>query len=414
MRSTSIASSRHLAGTPRPRLLDEFARRAVLRRLEALEEGCLALREAGREWLFGDRHSAPVTVVVEDPGFYSEIAFGGALGAADAYIRGYWRCETLTDLVRLLLRNRPVVDAMETGSARLTRPLQQLFQWVNRNTRAGARRNIAAHYDLGNDFFALWLDETMMYSSAVFPAQNASLFEAQRARLDLVCRKLDLQPTDHLLEIGTGWGGLAMHAAQHFGCQVTTTTVSRAQYELARRRIEAARLADRIEVLEQDYRDLTGRYDKLVSIEMIEAIGSRQYPLYFRRCSDLLKPGGRLLIQSITIADRYFAAAEREVDFIKRYIFPGSCIPSVSILVSRLSGVGDLLLTDLEDIGLHYARTLNHWRANFRRRLGEVRALGYSEEFIRMWEYYFCYCEGGFLERHLSDIHLVAEKAVRP
>jgi cyclopropane-fatty-acyl-phospholipid synthase len=303
---------------------------------------------------------------------------------------------------------------METGAARLTRPLQQLFHRINRNTRDGARRNIAAHYDLGNDFFALWLDESMMYSSAIFPDAGSDLATAQRHRLDVICRKLELGPEDHLVEIGSGWGGFAIHAAREFGCRVTTTTISRQQHELARQRIEAAGLADRIDVLLRDYRDLDGQYDKLVSIEMIEAVGSDHYETYFSQCARLLKPGGRLLIQAITIADQQYRYAEKNVDFIKRYIFPGGCLPSLSVMINTITRVSDMLVTAVEDIGLDYARTLRHWRHNFEARIEEIRALGYPESFLRMWMFYLTYCEGAFLERAISDVHLEAEKPARP
>jgi cyclopropane-fatty-acyl-phospholipid synthase len=281
---------------------------------------------------------------------------------------------------------------------------------VNRNTRAGARRNISAHYDLGNEFFALWLDESMMYSSAVYEHPGMCLAEAQNARLDHVCNKLALGPADRVIEIGTGWGGFAVHAASKYGCHVTTTTISREQYEFAARRIEAAGVQDRVKPLLEDYRDLRGTYDKLVSIEMIEAIGWKQFDTYFNKCSELLKPGGEMLIQAITIADQQFERTKRSVDFIQRYIFPGSSLTSVASMSQSIASRTDLQITDLEDIGLNYAQTLRDWRRNFLLKLSEVRDMGYPEAFIRMWEYYFCYCEGGFLERAISDVHLQARK----
>jgi cyclopropane-fatty-acyl-phospholipid synthase len=413
MKSSSLASSRHLSGTPKPGLLEGLARRLVLRQLGRIADGCLVLSDGGKVHRFGQAEEAAelkAHIHVNDPTFYGDIAFGGSIGAGEAYMRGAWDCDDLVSLVRLLLRNRPVLDQMEKGAARLTRPLQKLFHWVNRNTRAGARRNIAAHYDLGNDFFGLWLDETMMYSCAMFPDPAMSLDEAQRYRLDAVCRKLDLRPADHLVEIGTGWGGFALHAARNHGCRVTTTTISREQFELACERVRAAGLEDRITVLLEDYRDLRGCYDKLVSLEMIEAVGSAQYDSYFKQCGQLLKPGGRMLIQAITIADQQYDYAQRNVDFIQRYIFPGGCLPSLSVMVGTIARVSDLLVTDVEDIGRDYALTLNHWRRNFFGRIEEVRSLGYPDEFIRMWEFYLTYCEGGFAERAISDVHLVAEK----
>jgi cyclopropane-fatty-acyl-phospholipid synthase len=410
MKAVSLDSQRHLAGTPKPRTLDRMAEKLVRRQLSALAEGRLTVVEGERRDTYGDTDGLEAMLTVREPAFWSDIAFGGSIGAGEAYMRGAWECDDLVALVRLLLRNRHVLEGMEGGAARVTAPLQKAFHWVNRNTRDGARRNISAHYDLGNDFFGLWLDETMMYSSAIFEHADVPLHEAQLHRLDTICRRLDLQPGDHLVEIGTGWGGLAIHAAQHYGCRVTTTTISEEQHRLAAERIAAAGLEDRIELLLSDYRDLEGQYDKLVSIEMIEAIGWKQYDTYFRKCGELLKPGGRMLIQAITIAETRYEDAKRSVDFIQRYIFPGSNLPSVKAMVNAVATQSDMMVTGLHDIGLDYALTLNHWRRRFFDRLEEVRALGYPDAFIRMWEYYLCYCEGGFEERAISDVHLLAER----
>jgi len=411
MKSVSLSSSRHLAGTVKPSALDGLARRLVLRQLERLERGCLTLADGASVHTFGRKGGDPaVRLSVADPRFWSELAYGGSIGAAEGYMHGYWHCDDLVGLVQLLLRNRSVLDGMEGGAARLTAPLQKLFHRVNRNTHEGARRNIAAHYDLGNDFFALWLDETMMYSSAIFTRPDMSLHEAQLARLDHICRRLQLQPGDHVVEIGTGWGGFALHAAQHFGCRVTTTTISREQYELAWRRIADAGLQDRVTLLLDDFRDLRGRYDKLVSIEMIEAIGHDLFVPYFRKCAELLKPDGAMLIQAITIADQNYDAYRKSIDFIRRYIFPGSGLPSSAVMTDAAARHTDLRLLGLEDIGLHYATTLAHWRRNFLSRIDAVRALGYPEPFIRMWEFYLCYCEGAFRERAISDLQLLFAK----
>ena len=410
MKAISLASDRHLETTTKPRALDRFAEGLVRKQLAQLKVGRLTLIDGDRVDHFGGGEGPAATITVRHADFWSDIAFGGSIGAGEAYMQGSWQVDDLTALVRLLLRNREVLDGMEGGAAAVTRPLQKLFHWVNRNTREGARRNISAHYDLGNDFFGLWLDETMMYSSAIFAREDMSLHEAQLHRLDTICERLDLQPDDHLVEIGTGWGGLAIHAAKHYGCRVTTTTISEEQYKLAKARVAEAGLEDRITLLLEDYRDLEGQYDKLVSIEMIEAIGWRQYDTYFAKCNELLKPGGRLLIQAITIAEPQYEEAKRSVDFIQRYIFPGANIPSVNAMTTSIAKAGDLMTTGLHDIGLDYAKTLNHWRQNFFARIDEVRAQGYSEAFIRMWEYYLCYCEGGFEERAISDVHLLAER----
>lgn len=413
MKAISLADPRHLTGTAKPTMLDQLARKLVLRQMRRIESGHITVRENGSVSTYGEDPSTAlihVTVDVLDPSFYCDVAFGGTIGAGEAYMRGTWKADDLVNLVRILLRNRDVMEDMDKGSARVTRPLQNLFHKLNRNTRDGARRNISAHYDLGNDFFRLWLDETMMYSSAIFENETDSLADAQRHRLDAICDKLDLGPDDHVVEIGTGWGGFALHAAQTRGCRVTTTTISEQQYALARERVQQAGLEDKIEILLEDYRDLTGRYDKLVSIEMIEAIGSENYEAYFAKCNELLRPGGQMLIQAITTLDRQHELLKKEVDFIQRYIFPGGCLPSVSAMAGAIGRVNELLITSLEDIGRHYALTLKHWRRNFFTQIDKVRALGYPEEFIRMWEFYLTYCEGGFADRAISNVLLVAEK----
>ncbi len=394
-------------GAPRANPLGTLARRMVLARLALIGDGLLCIREGGETLQFGASGGLEASVTVHDPAFYSELAFGGSVGAGESYMLGHWSSGDLSALMRLLLRNRGALDAMEGGLAKLSSPLRLAAHWLHRNSRAGSRRNIAAHYDVGNNFFRLFLDETMMYSCALFERPGMSLAEASRAKLEAVCRKLELRPQDHVLEIGTGWGGFALHAARRFGCRVTTTTISPSQYELARERVRAAGLENRVTVLLEDYRDLAGRYDKLVSIEMIEAIGHQQFEGFFRRSAARLAPGGRMLLQSITIADRHYARARDEVDFIKRYIFPGCCIPSVSALASAMAASSDLRIVHLEDIGPHYATTLARWRDNLFANLDEVRALGYPESFVRMWEFYLCYCEAGFAERALGDVHML-------
>jgi cyclopropane-fatty-acyl-phospholipid synthase len=394
--------------------LGAIARRLVLSRLALMSAGRLRIREAGDTLEFGPPH-APLAATLEitDPAFHSALAYGGSVGAAESYMLGQWRTDDLTGLLRLMLRNRTMLDSMETGLARLSGPLRLAAHWLHNNTRAGSRRNISAHYDLGNEFFRLFLDETMMYSCALFERPEATLVEASTAKLEAVCRKLALGPQDHVLEIGTGWGGFALHAASRYGCRVTTTTISPSQYELAAERVRAAGLADRVTLLLEDYRDLKGRYDKLVSIEMIEAIGHQQFAEYFRQCADRLVAGGWMLLQSITIADQHYARARDEVDFIKRYIFPGSCIPSVSALTQAMADASDLRIVHLEDIGPHYATTLACWRANFRANLERVRALGLPDTFTRMWEFYFCYCEAGFAERALGDVQMLLSRKAR-
>lgn len=387
---------------------DDLARRLVFAKLGAFSTGLIRIVEEGQAHEFGTAdNTLEATVHVHDPRFYRAMALGGSLGAAEAYIDGQWSTDDLIAVCRIAVRNGDTRQDMEKGWARLGRPLNRLFHSLRRNTHAGSRRNIAAHYDLGNDFFRLFLDETLMYSSAIFPHEDASLAEASTYKNERICRKLDLKPSDHLLEIGTGWGGFALHAASHYGCRITSTTISSQQYELARERIAAAGLADRVEVVLEDYRDLKGHYDKLVSIEMIEAVGHHYYDAYFGACGRLLKPDGLMLLQSITISDWVFPAHTHTVDFIKRYIFPGSCVPSVAAISASIAQSSDMRIAHLEDIGPHYARTLATWRDNFLANIDEVRALGLPEEFIRMWDYYFCYCVAGFTERYISDAQIL-------
>ncbi|MFN4161978.1 MAG: class I SAM-dependent methyltransferase [Stenotrophomonas sp.] len=396
------------ATSPRFSAFERFLRDRLLQRLAGFGHGRLEVRDALGTLAFGRAGEGPeVTLEVLDPGFYRQLATHGSVGAGEAYMDGLWRCSDLVGLVRLLVRNRDLLDGMETGSARLGGLAMKALHLLRRNTRDGSRRNIAAHYDLGNDFFRLFLSEDLMYSSAYWAGADDTLEAASTRKLDLICRKLALGPGDHVLEIGTGWGGFALHAARHYGCRVTTTTISREQYELAGARVREAGLEDRITLLQSDYRDLTGQYDKLVSIEMIEAIGAEYQPAYFGQIGRLLKPEGLALVQAITIEDHRYQQALESVDFIKRFIFPGCFIPSVSAMLEAKTRSSDLALVGLEDFGLSYARTLQAWRERFLARLAEVRAQGFDARFIRMWEFYLAYCEGGFRERSIGVSHLL-------
>jgi cyclopropane-fatty-acyl-phospholipid synthase len=394
-------------------LLTRLAKRLLLDQLRTIRHGRLRLIDAEHSQSFGQvsaECAVDVAIRVRNPRFYSDAVFGGTTGAGESYMHGAWDCDNLTGLVRLMVVNRDLMNDVDSGWSRLSAPLLQLAHRLNRNTAAGSRRNIAAHYDLGNDFFQLFLDETMAYSCGIFPRADASLLEASTAKFDAACSKLNLGPGQRLLEIGTGWGGLALHAARRYGCHVTTTTISREQYEFATEKVAQAGLSGRIRLLLEDYRELKGQYDALVSIEMIEAVGHQYLDTYFRRCSGLLKPGGAMLLQSITIRDQFYEQARRSVDFIKRFIFPGSFIPSVQALTASIARCTDMKLSNLEDIGPHYARTLKLWRQRLMARQSEVRALGYPDSFIRMWDYYLCYCEGGFEERQLGDVQMLLTK----
>ena len=405
-----INSNDYSAAAEEPSWLDRLARRLVLSKLDDLEMGQIVITENGEHTTYG-RLSAefPLTahVAVRNPKFYSDLAFGGTIGAGEAYMNGYWASSELTDLLRIIVRNRHVMDNMDSGLARLGVPVQKALHWLNRNTRKGSRKNISAHYDLGNDFYRLWLDSKMMYSAAYFETSDTSLEDASIEKLDRICRKLDLSADDRVIEIGTGWGGFAIHAAKHYGCQVTTTTISRQQYEWAERAIRDEGLEDRITLLFEDYRDLEGQFDKLVSIEMIEAVGHQFHDTYFRKCCELLKPDGQMLLQAITIADQYYDDYKTSVDFINKYIFPGGCLTSVTDMTRTMTQHTDMRVIHIEDIGPHYALTLRHWHDRFMARLDEVSALGYPDTFIRMWQFYLAYCESAFIERAIGDVHML-------
>jgi cyclopropane-fatty-acyl-phospholipid synthase len=408
-----VASGVAAARARRPAIIERFARSAVLARLRGIKHERIVIEDAGERIVCGqDAEDAELIVAlrVHDRRFYSDLALGGSMGAGEAYIAGSWSTDDLTALVQIMIRNRDVMEGLDSGLARLANPARKLLHHFNRNTKSGSQRNIAAHYDLGNEFFELILDQSLMYSCAIFERPDASLEEAARAKVDRICRKLDLHAHDHLIEIGTGWGGFAIHAAKNYGCRVTTTTISRAQHDYAVKKIAEAGLSGRVTVLFKDYRDLTGQFDKAVSIEMIEAVGHHFLDAYFRKCGELLKPDGMMLLQAITITDREYAGAIRRVDFIKKYIFPGSFIPSVTALCDSITRASDLRLSHLEDLTPNYAETLKHWRLRMFANVEKVRALGYPEEFIRMWEFYLRYCEGGFRERYIGDVQMLLTK----
>ena len=413
MNERTIADPR-LDGRRRAGFVSKMARRLLFGNLRNIRSGSVTLIEGSVRHAFGDPQAEPdlsVVLQVESPNFYSSVVYGGSIGAAESYMRGEWSCDGLVDLVRILVLNREVLDTMDSRWAWALLPFHRLFHFLHKNTVGGSAKNIEAHYDLSNEFFSLFLDETMTYSCAVFESPDQDLRDASIAKIDRICRKLDLRPTDRVVEIGAGWGAFAIHAAENYGCHVTTTTISKAQYELATQRVRERGLEGRIEILLEDYRKLEGRFDKLVSIEMIEAVGHQYYDAFFKKCSDLLHDDGRMLLQCITIADSLFESHVRSVDFIKRYVFPGSCLPSVAAIMKSVSTETDMTLSHVEDLTVHYVRTLAEWRRRFFDKLSDVRKLGYSEEFIRMWEYYLCYCEGAFAERTILDMHLVFAKA---
>jgi cyclopropane-fatty-acyl-phospholipid synthase len=390
-----------------------WARSMILKHLGTMQRGQLVIKENGEKTVYGDQSDnvelvAELTIVDIDT--YSALALNGVIGAGESYMEVHWTSPDLVKVIRFFVINMQTLDAMDGERTWLSRMGMWLLDRVNRNTIARAQKNISAHYDLGNDFFSLFLDQTMMYSSAVFADEKISLYEASNAKLETICQQLKLNADDHLVEIGTGWGGMAIYAAQNYGCRVTTTTISQEQFDFATQRVNDLGLNDQVTVLMQDYRKLTGRYDKLVSIEMIEAVGRQYFSEYFSRCADLLKPDGLMLIQAITIADQRYDQATKAVDFIQRYIFPGGCLPSVNIIGHHVASNTDMMIISLSDIGRDYAITLERWREQFLEKLETVRSQGFDERFIRMWEYYLCYCEGGFRERVISTAQIVMAK----
>lgn len=399
----------------RPKLgwFDRAMRRAYQSWMGGIRIGHVTVSDGAQQLAAGDLQCDPALrsrVRVHHPDFYRNVVLRGSIGAAESYMDGGWTCDDLVALFRAIVLNRASFLAMESGWARPAAAGLKLFHRLRDNTRKGSRRNIRAHYDLGNEFFATFLDETMTYSAAFFERPDATLAEAQASKYERICRRLELSPSDHVIEIGTGWGGFAMHAAARFGCRVTTTTISREQHRLAAERIRAAGLDDRVTVLNDDYRALQGQYDKLVSVEMIEAVGWRWFDTFFRRCTELLRPAGMALIQAITLTDQHFEASRRAVDFTQAYIFPGSCIPSLTALCGSMTRASDLRIYEVEDITPHYAATLRLWRERFLAQRDAVCRLGFDERFIRMWEYYLAYCEAGFRERNISDVHLLLTK----
>ncbi|MBT8116284.1 MAG: cyclopropane-fatty-acyl-phospholipid synthase family protein [Gammaproteobacteria bacterium] len=414
MKSAALGIDKTAPQTRMSGLFNDYPRQVFLKRLGRLQHGELILIDGDERHVFGRRDEVfPHTVVVtiEDPAFYTRLLMHGALGGGQAYIQGNWECEDLTGMVELFLCNRQYIEKTGPFSKWLViKPYHLIQRYLRRNTLKGSRRNIEAHYDIGNDLFEQFLDRTMMYSCGIFTHPQATLQQASEAKLARICNKLQLQPTDRILEIGTGWGGFALYAASNYGCHVTTTTISQQQYDYASQRVREAGLEDRITLLLEDYRNLEGQFDKLVSIEMIEAIGHRYFDTYFNKCSELLVPEGMMLLQSITISDQRYRAARKSIDFIQRYIFPGGCLPSVAALSDSIARKTNMRIFHLEDIGPHYATTLRHWRERFYASIEQVRQLGYEDHFIRMWEYYLCYCEGGFRQQSIGTVQVLLTK----
>lgn len=393
--------------------LDKRCRSLVHSVFSKLTYGQLEVVEGSNHHFFPEHiedKSLKAKLVIHDISIYRDFVRGGSIGAAEAFIAGKWTSPNLTNVIRIFAKAQQQTDSLENNKSWLNKLKNSFSHWQNRNTQSGSKRNILAHYDLGNELYTRFLDPSMMYSSAIYPNQNATLAEAQQHKLKTICERLSLNEQDHLLEIGTGWGGLAIYAAQHYGCKITTTTISDAQFNYAKQQVKALNLGDKITLVKKDYRELSGSFDKVVSIEMIEAVGYDYLPSFFKQCNARLKSGGKLLIQSITIADQRFEHYKNNVDFIQRYIFPGGFLPSINALSQHITEHSSLVVESLDDIGLDYARTLAHWRTNFLASWAELTNLGFDNTFKRLWLYYFAYCEGAFLERSTSAVHLVARK----
>jgi len=386
-------------------------RQGIFDALDRIDNACIEIIEQGNVHKLGKQDSELLGQMhIHDMSVYSDIAKSGGLGAAQAYIDKKWDSPDLTTLIRVFARSQKILDELEKQASWASKLQSKLLSLKNRNTQEGSKKNILAHYDLGNELYTRFLDDKMMYSSAIYQDPTMSLSQAQTAKLALICEKLSLKPTDSLVEIGTGWGGLAIFAATNYGCHVTTTTISDEQYIYTKELVKKLGLNDKITLLKKDYRLLDGQYDKLVSIEMIEAVGHEFMGEFFDKCSSLLKPDGKMLIQAITIADQRYDEYRKSIDFINKYIFPGGCLPSMAVISQHIAQSTDMMIDNVQDIGLHYAKTLHDWRVNFDAQWNDIKIHGYDEQFQRLWHYYLGYCEGAFIERVISTHHVVARK----
>ena len=392
--------------------LSSIFKKGVMNKFKHLQYGSIKILEGDEILSFGDSESDDkVTVTIHSNEFYVFLGSGGVTGVAEAYMAGYWTADNLVLLLQIVLKNKKILLSLDSGFAKLINPINKFIHWSKQNTLKGSKQNILAHYDLSNDFYKLWLDPTMTYSCGYFQDNSVSLEQASIEKIDRICRKLKLNKNDHILEIGTGWGSFSLHAAKQYGCTIDTVTISDAQYEYASKKIESSGLDSHINIFNKDYRKIEGKYDKIVSIEMIEAVGYQFIPQYFSKISSLLKEDGLIAIQGITYNDQNFEQYKDSVDFIKKYIFPGSCLVSVAQITDVIKKYTDLAIVDMEDITKHYAETLNRWKVNFMKVIPEVKKMGFSEAFIKMWEFYFVFCEAGFLERNIGDVQLVFSKS---
>ena len=394
-------------------------RNLIFKLLEQLQDGRLDIHEAtGENRCFGHCalskdgpvESLAAKIEIRDMSCYRDFIFRGGIGAAESYIEGKWSSPDLTRVIRIFARAQKLTDDLESNKNFVAKFKDKLLHLMNANSVKQAKNNIISHYDLGNGLYRNFLDERMQYSAAIFQNSETDLETAQLNKLEVICQKLELTADDHLLEIGTGWGGLAIHAAKNYGCRVTTTTISEEQYQYAKQAVEDEGLTSQITLLKKDYRELEGQFNKLVSIEMIEAVGYQYLTSFFKKCNDCLLPGGKMLLQSITIADQRLERYLKSVDFIQKHIFPGGFLPSITEIANRTQQHTQLVINGVEDIGLHYALTLMHWRQRFLFSWQRIKPFGYDETFKRLWTYYFCYCEGAFLERSISTVQIEFRK----
>ena len=391
--------------------LSSFFKKNILNKFENLEYGFIKIIDCEKTINVGDDSTQlKCTITIQNNDFYVFLGSGGLLGASEAYAAGLWECDNLVVLTQIMVRNQKLMTSLDSGFAKLLIPINKLIHYRKRNTILGSKKNILAHYDLGNDFYELWLDKSMTYSCGYFKNDKSTLYEASIEKLDMICKKLKLNKNDTVLEIGTGWGSFSIHAASKYGCKVTTTTISDSQFEYASNKIKKLKLDHLVTIIKKDYRLLEGTYDKIASIEMIEAVGHKNVPVLFEKISSLLKAGGLFAMQGITYNDQKFDKYKNSVDFINKYIFPGSCLISIAQISDTVKNSTNLDFIDLQDITSHYAKTLNIWRNNFLNKTKDVKDLGFPDSFIRLWEFYFTYCEAGFLEKNIGDYQFLFSK----
>ena len=391
--------------------LSSFFKKNILSKFSELEYGYMEIIDNDKSIKVGSISSElKCTITIKNNDFYVFLGSGGLLGASEAYAAGLWECNDLVSLTQIMVRNQKLMSNLDSGFAKFLIPINKLIHYTKRNTILGSKKNILAHYDLGNDFYELWLDKTMTYSCGFFENDSTTLYDASVQKLDMICKKLKLNKEDSVLEIGTGWGSFSIYAASTYGCKVTTTTISDSQFEYASNKIKKLKLDHLITIEKKDYRLLEGTYDKIASIEMIEAVGHKNVPVLFKKISSLLKTGGLFAMQGITYNDQKFDTYKNSVDFINKYIFPGSCLISIAQISETVKNSTNLDFIGLEDITSHYAKTLNIWRNNFLNKTKEVKDLGFPDSFIRLWEFYFTYCEAGFLEKNIGDYQFVFSK----